>query len=336
MGAVHSPARRVSGRVTPAWHAWVMSTHGVAISLFSGAGGLDLGVDQAGFTTTAAVEVDNDAADTMEKNFPGLASPVIRRSILDVTTTEILHAAGLRDRERPDLLVGGPPCTPFSKSGFHLEWKREGLDPDASLLQAYTRVLAEAKPRAFVLENVYALTYNNKASKPAFTRLLREITGAGYDYRWEVLNAADYGVPQARPRLFVVGVRRGGIVAASSLSCPDPPITAHGSAAPLVGPTAVRTSPPGRRSTGCSPIQRPKRSSAASGATSSPASRPAGITCTTPSSAATPSPSSSGAADTGRSCSSSIRPSPPRRSRRSPDRTSDRSTGTAAASACPS
>ncbi len=212
MGAVHSPARRVSGRVTPAWHAWVMSTHGVAISLFSGAGGLDLGVDQAGFTTTAAVEVDNDAADTMEKNFPGLASPVIRRSILDVTTTEILHAAGLRDRERPDLLVGGPPCTPFSKSGFHLEWKREGLDPDASLLQAYTRVLAEAKPRAFVLENVYALTYNNKASKPAFTRLLREITGAGYDYRWEVLNAADYGVPQARPRLFVVGVRRGGIV----------------------------------------------------------------------------------------------------------------------------
>lgn len=182
---------------------------GVAISLFSGAGGLDLGVEAAGYRVTAAVEVDHDAADTMEKNFPGLHSPVIRRDILDVPTEEILHAAGLRGHERPDLLVGGPPCTPFSKSGFWLEWKRAGLDPDASLLQAYTRVLAEAKPRAFILENVYALTYRNKASAPAFDRLMREIDAAGYAYSWRVLNAADYGVPQLRPRLFVVGVHKG-------------------------------------------------------------------------------------------------------------------------------
>lgn len=185
---------------------------GVAISLFSGCGGLDLGVDEAGFQTTVAVEVNDDAADTMEKNFPGLASPAIRRSILDVPTKEILRAAGLHGRERPELIVGGPPCTPFSKSGFHLEWKRKGLDPNASLLQAYTRVLAEAKPQAFILENVYALTYDNRASKPAFRRLLREIAAAGYKFRWQVLNAADYGVPQARPRLFVVGVRNGGAV----------------------------------------------------------------------------------------------------------------------------
>jgi DNA (cytosine-5)-methyltransferase 1 len=182
---------------------------GLAISLFSGAGGLDWGVEQAGFQVGAAVEMDGDAADTMEKNFPDLRSPVIRRSILEVPTREILRSAGLKGRERPDLLVGGPPCTPFSKSGFWLEWKRAGLDPDASLLQAYTRVLAEARPRAFVLENVYALTYDNKASRPAFLRLLREIEDAGYRYRWQVLNSADYGVPQARPRLFVVGVRRG-------------------------------------------------------------------------------------------------------------------------------
>jgi DNA (cytosine-5)-methyltransferase 1 len=57
-------------------------------------------------------------------------------------------------RLRPgDRLVGGPPCTPFSKSGFWLEWKREGLDPDASLLQAYTRVLAQARPHRFILES---------------------------------------------------------------------------------------------------------------------------------------------------------------------------------------
>jgi DNA (cytosine-5)-methyltransferase 1 len=182
---------------------------GIAISLFSGAGGLDLGVEAAGYRVAAAVEIDHDAADTMEKNFDGLVSLVIRRSILDVPTKEILRAAGLKGRERPDLLVGGPPCTPFSKSGFWLEWKRAGLDPDASLLQAYTRVLAEARPAAFILENVYALTYKNKASVPAFERLLREIDEAGYSCRWQVLNAADYGVPQLRPRLFVVGVPKG-------------------------------------------------------------------------------------------------------------------------------
>ncbi len=193
----------------------------IAISLFSGAGGLDLGVESAGYHVAAAVEVDHDAADTMEKNFAGLVSPVLRQSILDVPTKEILRAAGLKGRERPDLLVGGPPCTPFSKSGFWLEWKRAGLDPDASLLQAYTRVLAEAQPAAFILENVYALTYKNQASEPAFGRLLREIDAAGYDSRWQVLNAADYGVPQLRPRLFVVGVRKGRRV-------PELPAPTHG------------------------------------------------------------------------------------------------------------
>ena len=180
----------------------------VAISLFSGAGGLDLGVEAAGYRVAAAVEHDTDAALTMEKNFHHLASPVIRRDILQVPTREILERAGLKPNQRPDLLVGGPPCTPFSKSGFWLEWKRAGLDPGASLLQAYTRVLDEAKPRAFILENVYALTYNNKASRPAYERLLHEITEAGYHFQAKVLNAADHGVPQLRPRLFIVGSRK--------------------------------------------------------------------------------------------------------------------------------
>jgi DNA (cytosine-5)-methyltransferase 1 len=181
----------------------------LAISLFSGAGGLDLGVEAAGYRVAAAVEHDADAALTMEKNFHHLASPVIRRDILHIPTREILERAGLRAGQRPDLLVGGPPCTPFSKSGFWLEWKRAGLDPSASLLQGYTRVLAEAKPRAFILENVYALTYKNKASQPAYKRMLKEIYEAGYSFDAKVLNAADYGVPQVRPRLFVVGVPRG-------------------------------------------------------------------------------------------------------------------------------
>jgi DNA (cytosine-5)-methyltransferase 1 len=205
---------------------------GSAISLFSGAGGLDLGIERAGFRTVAAVEWNEDAADTMAKNgpdfFPHLQE-VLRADLYSLamgsdgdglTTRDILRAGGLRGRERPDLLVGGPPCVAFSKSGFWLDWKRDGVDPAASLLQAYTRVLAEAKPRFFILENVYALTFDNKASKPAFTRLLREIEAAGYRCHWQVLNAADYGVPQARPRLFVVGCRKGD-------KLPDLPAPSH-------------------------------------------------------------------------------------------------------------
>ncbi|SHS71336.1 DNA-cytosine methyltransferase [Mycobacteroides abscessus subsp. abscessus] len=187
----------------------MVSTKGVAISLFSGAGGLDLGAEQAGFHVRAAVEHNRDAALTMEKNFPGLSSPVIQKDILDTSTDEILEAAGLSNGDRPTLLLGGPPCTPFSKSGFWLEWKRSGLDPDASLLQEYTRVLREAQPHAFVLENVYALTYNNKASRPALIRLLTEIDEAGYSFTIGILHAANYGVPQARPRLFIAGAPRG-------------------------------------------------------------------------------------------------------------------------------
>jgi DNA (cytosine-5)-methyltransferase 1 len=192
---------------------------GAVISLFSGAGGLDLGVEQAGFRTVAAVEWDEDAADSMEKNrnayFPELRE-VVRGNLYPlatgigagVTTRDILKAGGLSTRNRPELLIGGPPCVAFSKSGFWLDWKRDGIDPAASLLQAYTRVLAEAKPRYFILENVNALTFNNRASKPAFDRLLKEIDEAGYKFTWQVLNAADYGVPQARARLFIVGCRK--------------------------------------------------------------------------------------------------------------------------------
>lgn len=192
---------------------------GIAISLFSGCGGLDRGVEDAGFRVAGAVEIDGDAAQTMEKNFHGLASPVLRQDIRDTPTHEILRAAGLRRQERPDLLVGGPPCIAFSKSGFWLDYKREGRDPAAGLLQAYTRVLAESRPRAFLLENVYALTFRNRAGRPAFERLLAEISAAGYEFCWGVLNAANFGVPQLRPRVFVLGVAKGE---KSILRLPEP------------------------------------------------------------------------------------------------------------------
>jgi DNA (cytosine-5)-methyltransferase 1 len=191
------------------WGAGRLRARWIAISIFSGAGGLDLGAELAGFHVRAAVEWNNDAAETMERNFRRLPSPVLRRDLRGILPQDVLAAAGMSRRDRPDLLLGGPPCVAFSKSGFWLDWKRAGRDPAAGLLHSYTALLRGLRPRAFIMENVYGLAYRNRASRPAFERFLRDVSEAGYTCVWGVLNAADYGVPQLRPRLFVVGVPRG-------------------------------------------------------------------------------------------------------------------------------
>jgi len=172
-----------------------------AISLFSGAGGLDLGVERAGYRILASVEYDRDSCETLRRNFPH--STVIERDLRLVRTDEILAAAGLR-RGEAELLVGGPPCTPFSKSGYWIEYKRTGNDPNAGLLEHYLRVLSEARPRTFLLEEVFALAYRNHNAR--WLRLLLDtFAELGYSVRRETLLAADYGVPQRRQRLIIVG-----------------------------------------------------------------------------------------------------------------------------------
>jgi len=177
-----------------------------AVSLFSGVGGLDAGVTAAGFSVRVANEFDSDSAASLRANhFPDDPGRVTTDSIVDVPTDRLLEAAGLRAGEVA-LVVGGPPCTPFSKSGYWLEYKRKGLDPDASLLDEYARVVEEARPEAALLENVHGLAYNNHNIRP-FARLLQRLQYAGYRTRAAVLNAADYGVPQLRKRLIVYAVR---------------------------------------------------------------------------------------------------------------------------------
>lgn len=179
-----------------------------AISLFSGVGGMDLGVSRAGFEVRAAVEYEADAAASLRANhFFGRPDAVADRSILDVPTGEILDRASLAPGG-VDLVFGGPPCTPFSKSGYWLEYKREGRDPNASLLDEFVRVVSEARPKALLLENVHGLAFRNHNAGP-FGRLLGALEALGYGLRWNVLNAADYGVPQLRKRLFLYGVLGG-------------------------------------------------------------------------------------------------------------------------------
>lgn len=177
-----------------------------ALSLFSGVGGLDLGIAAAGFDVRAAIELDSDSAESLRRNqHASQRDRVLERSILDVSTEELLATAGLR-RGEVALVVGGPPCTPFSKSGYWLEYKRLGLDPKASLLDEFTRVVREAEPEAVLFENVHGLAYENHNRAP-FDRLLKDLTASGYSVAWRVLNAAAYGVPQLRKRLIVYALR---------------------------------------------------------------------------------------------------------------------------------
>jgi DNA (cytosine-5)-methyltransferase 1 len=179
-----------------------------AVSLFAGAGGLDLGVEAAGYSVVYAVENDAVAVETLNRNRPRWFPALDAVLPLDITK---LDPQIVMDEIGPgeiDLLVGGPPCVAFSKSGFHLEYKREGRDPKANLLTYYFHFLDVMKPKAFLMENVFGLAYRNQ-SAPFFDQLRAGIVGLGYSLSFQVLNAADYGVPQNRQRLFLIGTRDG-------------------------------------------------------------------------------------------------------------------------------
>lgn len=181
-----------------------------AISLFTGAGGLDLGFEAAGFETAVALEFDSRCVETLRAN---RCWPVIDRDVLDVTTSELLNVGGLAEDEA-DVLIGGPPCQPFSKSGFWANGEAKRLnDPRAGTLAAYLRILGEARPKTFLLENVEGLGFKGKDEglklvQSELDRINRE-HNTRYKASIAVLNAAEFGVPQLRRRLFVVGSREG-------------------------------------------------------------------------------------------------------------------------------
>src|SRR5215212_6774079 len=181
-----------------------------AISLYSGGGGLDHGIEAAGFRVAVATDIDPDACATLR----GAGSrSVVQADLAQVETGDLLAAGGLAPGE-PDLLIGGPPCQPFSKAGY---WARGDTlrldDPRADTLAAYLRVLEEARPRAFLFENVDGLEFAEKSEALHFLlRTVEEINrraGTSYQPAVRILNAADFGVPQTRRRLFVVGARDG-------------------------------------------------------------------------------------------------------------------------------
>ena len=180
------------------------------ISLYSGIGGLDFGFEAAGFETRVALEFDRHSCSTMRLN---TRWPVIEADINSVSSADLLAAANLEPGEA-DILIGGPPCQPFSKASYWVRGDTLRLDdPRADTLGNYLRVLRDTRPKTFLMENVAGLAFKGKDEG---LRLICDTidqinseTGSAYSYSWKVLNAADYGVPQRRDRIFIVGARDG-------------------------------------------------------------------------------------------------------------------------------
>lgn len=180
-----------------------------AISLFSGCGGMDLGMEQAGFEVRVMVEMDPTCCETLHDNFVlnrrGRRDPVILcRDICKTPTSMLLEAADLHVGEA-DVVTGGFPCQGFSMSG-----KRIVDDPRNKLYKQCVRVLREALPRYFIFENVPGLI--SMAKGRICDAITREFAEVGYDVQWQLLNAADFGVPQNRWRIFFIGQRNDRMV----------------------------------------------------------------------------------------------------------------------------
>jgi len=172
----------------------------IGIDLFAGAGGLSLGFEQAGFDIAAAVEIDPIHAATHEFNFPKCAT--LCTDIAKIDGAEIRKRAGI-DNRQVAVVFGGAPCQGFSTIG-----KRALDDPRNGLVFHFVRIVEEIRPRYFVFENVKGLTLG---SHRGFLDELIEALSERYNLvlPYRVLNAADYGVPQDRRRLFLIGARKG-------------------------------------------------------------------------------------------------------------------------------
>jgi len=161
------------------------------ISLFSGAGGLDLGFEKAGFKTIWANEYDKEIWETFEKNFPNTI--LDRRSISKIPSDEIPETLGL---------IGGPPCQSWSEAG-----KSRGIqDHRGQLFFEFIRVLKDKKPLFFLAENVSGMLANRHSE--ALENIKNHFIDSGYNLSFKLLNAHDYKVPQDRKRIFFIGYRK--------------------------------------------------------------------------------------------------------------------------------
>lgn len=175
------------------------------VSLYSGAGGLDLGLMMAGFSPVFSNDIDRDATATYSATLEAAAIEMPHLNVHEhrVTTGDIRTIENLPGLGAADIVVGGPPCQGFSVAG-----RMDPDDPRSRHVFDFLGMVQRVQPRAFIMENVKALAVNRRWSG-IIEGLIERAEGMGYSTSLNVLNASHYGVPQARERMFLVGVRGG-------------------------------------------------------------------------------------------------------------------------------
>jgi DNA (cytosine-5)-methyltransferase 1 len=166
------------------------------VSLFTGAGGLDIGFEEFGkFKIICASDIEKECKNTYNLNYPSV--PFINKDIRTITSKEILEKT---NGVKPDVIVGGPPCQGFSVMGD----KNSG-DPRNLLFEAYARLVKDLEPKCFVFENVKGVKsmFNGKY----LVDIANSFSSLGYDIYFDILDASDYGVPQKRERVIIVGTK---------------------------------------------------------------------------------------------------------------------------------
>jgi DNA (cytosine-5)-methyltransferase 1 len=214
-----SPDPRWPDRFGAAMNAWsksAVTTPIRTLSLFSGAGGLDIAFHDAGFQIETAVEIDERFAVTLREN---------AKKTGYLEGTEVL-CQDVRDFHPPlgrqiDFVLGGPPCQSFSAAGRRAAGVQGTQDVRGTLFQEYIRLLQLLQPRAFLFENVYGITGAEQGK--AWQSIRRGFQEAGYDIAFRILDAADYGVAQHRERMFIVGSRDKNFLFPAPTHGPDSP-----------------------------------------------------------------------------------------------------------------
>lgn len=176
-----------------------------AIDLFSGAGGLHIGFEKAGYDIKLCIDNDNLVERTHKRNFPYI--PMINRDIRTISASEIKTYL---DDGSVDIIIGGPPCQGFSTIGKRVSSdpeKRFKQDPRNELVLTYAKLIRELRPKFIVMENVKGiLTLQGGAY---LQNVLKQLHDAGYEVQYKLINMADYGVPEIRERVIILGNRVG-------------------------------------------------------------------------------------------------------------------------------
>ena len=177
-----------------------------AISMFSGAGGLDIGAQLAGVKVLSSLDIFEDSVETIKRN-PFFKDTL--HEVGDITQLRGSHYKELLEREKPEklIIIGGPPCQPFSKAGYWVtNEKRNSSEDPRNLIVPYFRIIEDLQPDGFVLENVESIMH--PSNKAAVDTIYENMSRLGYKCSVLRINAAEYGIPQKRKRVFFLASKK--------------------------------------------------------------------------------------------------------------------------------